>query len=280
MELQIPMDPVPLFARITGPEEGEILVLLAGPGDTHEYMLPLDRLASERLRVVAYDQRGVGRSPAPEGTALAYAEHVADLERLRAHFGVGRMHLLGHSWGGALATLYAAAHPDRVASLLLVGSLVVAPGLWEAGRQNLMNRVMQLTRQGLVTRPAGFDCNDRVKAAAPAYFADPRFPVPEVIMAGNMNCQVDWHITESLKGVDVRPRLAPLRVPAMVIQGDSDFLGLDIAQASMEALRAAKPELVVVPRCGHFPWFECPTPFFAAAQRFLREVVAAPAPAQ
>lgn len=274
------MEPVPLFARITGPEEGELLVLLSGPGDTHDYMVPLERLASERLRVVAYHQRGVGRSPAPEGTALTYAEHVADLERLRAHFGVGRMHLLGHSWGGALATLYAAAHPDRVASMILVGSLVAAPGLWEAGPQNLADRVMQLTREGILRRPAGFDCNDRFKAAAPAYFAAPRFPVPEAILAGKMNCQVDWHITQSVKGVDVRPRLATVRAPAMVIQGDGDFVGLDLARAHVEALRAAKPELVVLPSCGHFPWFECPDPFFAAAQRFLEQVVADAAPAQ
>ena len=275
------MDPVPLFARVTGPEDGELLVLLAGgPGDTHDYMLPLERLASERLRVVAYDQRGVGRSPAPEGTAFTYAEHVADLERLRTHFGVERMHLLGHSWGGALAMLYAAAHPDHVASMLLVGSPVVAPVLSETGLQNLVNRILQLSREGIITRPDGFDCNARVKAAAPAYFADPRFPVPEAIGAGTINCEVSWHISESLKGVDVRPQLAPVRAPVMVIQGDSDFLGLDLARATVEALRAAKPELVVLPSCGHFPWFECPAPFLAAAQRFLDRVVAGSAPAR
>ncbi|HUS14644.1 MAG TPA: alpha/beta fold hydrolase, partial [Chloroflexia bacterium] len=53
-----------LFVRsVGGYDGGPVLVLLhGGPGISHEYMMPLEVLASEELRVVSYDQRGVGRS--------------------------------------------------------------------------------------------------------------------------------------------------------------------------------------------------------------------------
>jgi len=53
------------------------------------------------------------------------AEHVADLEALRGHWQLDRLTVVGYSWGGLLALLYALEHPDRIARLALVSSAPV-----------------------------------------------------------------------------------------------------------------------------------------------------------
>ena len=84
--------------------------------------LDLEPLARNR-RVIYYDQRGNGRSDlidAPE--RLAIDRHIADLDSVRRHFRLGRMVLLGNSWGGLLVSAYAAAHPDRIERMILHAS--------------------------------------------------------------------------------------------------------------------------------------------------------------
>jgi pimeloyl-ACP methyl ester carboxylesterase len=78
------------------------------------------RSLGTRFRAVTFDQRGVGESSC-DGSYRA-EDYLADIDAVRAHLGVGTVHLLGHSWGGLLAQLYASEFPDRVASLCLLNS--------------------------------------------------------------------------------------------------------------------------------------------------------------
>lgn len=97
-----------------------VLVLHGGPGGRTRPE-PLQWLAGAPLgRLVAYDQRGCGRSePAGRLVANTTAHLVADIERLRRHLGLQRWALLAGSWGAVPALAYAAAHPQRVAGLFL-----------------------------------------------------------------------------------------------------------------------------------------------------------------
>ncbi|HEX4573505.1 MAG TPA: alpha/beta fold hydrolase, partial [Gemmatimonadales bacterium] len=105
-----------LYTRRAG-DGPPVVVLHGGPGAHHDYLLPqYDRLALRRA-LLYYDQRGGGRSPVPRETPVGWREHVADLEALRAHWGLEQLVLLGYSWGGLLAVLYALEHPDRVGQL-------------------------------------------------------------------------------------------------------------------------------------------------------------------
>ncbi|MEO6470105.1 MAG: alpha/beta fold hydrolase, partial [Acidimicrobiia bacterium] len=106
-----------------------VLLLHGGPG-CPDYLAPVAACLSVRFRAVTFDQRGVGASPA-NGT-FDIADYVADIEAVRCHLGVETMHVLGHSWGGLLAQLYANDHPARVASLVLANS---ATGVGEQWKQ-------------------------------------------------------------------------------------------------------------------------------------------------
>ena len=73
-------------------------------------------------RIVLFDQRGCGRST-PRGRIEenTTAHLVRDIEALREHLGLERLMLFGGSWGATLALAYAAAHPRRIAALVLRG---------------------------------------------------------------------------------------------------------------------------------------------------------------
>jgi proline iminopeptidase len=121
-----------------------IVFVHGGPGYPARQPMPwLDALAAD-YRVHYYDQRGCGRSTRPfdrfenpnawanmkqlEGT-LGLGAQVADLERIRRLLGEERLILIGHSFGGFLAALYAAEFPERVEKLVLLApaNMLVMP---------------------------------------------------------------------------------------------------------------------------------------------------------
>jgi proline iminopeptidase len=111
-----------LYVELCGNPDGmPALVLHGGPGAG---ISPFMRRFFDpaRYRVVLFDQRGTGRST-PRGRLEANTtwDLVADIERIREHLGIDRWQVFGGSWGSTLALLYAQAHPERVASLVLRG---------------------------------------------------------------------------------------------------------------------------------------------------------------
>src|SRR6267143_1850997 len=124
-ETTVELNGVRLYTRRVG-HGPPVVVLHGGPGAHHDYLLPqYDRLAEGGRVLLYYDQRGGGRSPVPRDVPVGWREQVADLEALRGHWELDRLTIVGYSWGGLLALLYALEHPDRIARLALVSSAPV-----------------------------------------------------------------------------------------------------------------------------------------------------------
>lgn len=88
-----------------------------GSGSQHGHRLLFD---PARFHAILFDQRGAGRSHPYLSTQANTTQHlVADIERIRAHFGFEKMLIVGGSWGSTLALAYAKTHPDRVSGLVL-----------------------------------------------------------------------------------------------------------------------------------------------------------------
>lgn len=119
----------------TNPEVTPLLLLHGLASATNIWDLVAPLLARER-RVVALDQRGHGRSEKPDG-GYDFASIIADDIAAADALGLGpRFAVAGHSWGANVALELAAAHPDRIAALVLVdggfGMLRQRPGAtWE-----------------------------------------------------------------------------------------------------------------------------------------------------
>jgi pimeloyl-ACP methyl ester carboxylesterase len=93
----------------------------SGSSSAAEHLVP--HLTTAGFRPVVYDQRGHGFSQKPTGAdSYQMARFVDDALRVLDACAVGRAHIVGHCLGGMVATALALAHPDRVQSLVLVGT--------------------------------------------------------------------------------------------------------------------------------------------------------------
>lgn len=136
---------MPAFSSYDGTElayreygQGEPLICLpGGPMRDSAYLGELGGLSAHR-RLIVLDLRGTGRSAVPEDPATYRCDRlVDDVEALRAHLGLDRMDLLGHSAGANLAVMYAARHPGHVARLVLVTPGASAVGIVVTGQGRL-----------------------------------------------------------------------------------------------------------------------------------------------
>lgn len=93
------------------------VVLSSSLGTTREMWEPQLEALTPRFRVIRYDHRGHGDSPAPPGP-YTLADLGGDLVALLDHLGIGRAHVCGLSLGGIVGLWLAAAHPDRVDRLV------------------------------------------------------------------------------------------------------------------------------------------------------------------
>jgi proline iminopeptidase len=125
---------------IEGAAAGTPLVFLAGgPGNDALYLRRLGQLCDgadlgRDHPLVFWDQRGTGRSRRHDAGDLNLATFEADLVALIDHLdpeGRGVV-LVGHSWGGMLATSYVNAHPSRVRGLILLEPGEYSSAIWDA----------------------------------------------------------------------------------------------------------------------------------------------------
>lgn len=126
-ELMVPVSGGRIYVRVNGPINGSKLPLVlihGGPGGTHRGLLDALELANERA-VILYDQLDSGRSDHPDDVSNWTVDRfVGELEAIRTALGIGRWHVLGHSWGGTIALEYGAQRPASLAGLVLASPLV------------------------------------------------------------------------------------------------------------------------------------------------------------
>ncbi|MDX8353816.1 alpha/beta hydrolase [Cognatiyoonia sp. IB215182] len=114
------------------PSQPTVIVVHGGPGGDHRALLPLQAL-EDWYHVVFYDQRGSGLSARVSAEQLNLDTFVADLDAIVALYGRGQpVHLIGHSWGGGLAAIYTARHPQKVDRLVLAEPVPLTPRMAEA----------------------------------------------------------------------------------------------------------------------------------------------------
>ncbi len=264
--------------RVLG--DGAPLVCLpGGPGRAAEYLGDLGGLSTSR-RLIPLDQRGVGLSADPADPATFRVDRlVDDVESLRAHLGLDRMDLLAHSAGSVLATLYAAAHPDRLSALILVTPGLSAIGVEPSGER--FDAVLaRLT--GEPWYPAAMAALERISSGELSIEA---FRESRPLFYGRWDETAEAHATVGITlrhqaaregffgegAFDVsatRSALKRLTAPVLLYAGDLDPL------ISPDMVREAAPvfgdaTVVVQPGAGHFPWLDDPAAFATAIASFL-----------
>jgi proline iminopeptidase len=274
--------------RIAYNETGKgspLIVVHGGPGMDHLTMkadlAPLER----RHRVIYYDQRGGGRSTLPDDPALLTIDHhVDDLEALRRTLGLDKVTLVAHSFGPAIAALYAIRYPQHVERMVLISPIPPRKGkFFEEFGANLASRVSpeELKKAGELQRSLA--TAEDAKKVCHEYWAimtKPRLaksvPVsvvksdmcggpPEALRNGGKTNRAtfgslgDWNWTADLGRV---------QAPTLIIHGEEDAIPMTMVEEWATALPHAR--ILRLPHTAHFPYAERPETVFPAIETFLR----------
>ncbi|HEU5376435.1 MAG TPA: alpha/beta fold hydrolase [Ktedonobacteraceae bacterium] len=212
------------------------LVLCNGGPGFDDYLAPVAAMIDDLVQVHRWEQRGCGRSAAIP--PYDHATCLADLEKLREHFGHHRWIVGGHSWGADLALDYATAYPNRVLALLYLAGTGITQEWWPAFEQARRERSEPL--------PA---------------FASPLNQ--EVYRAGQRSRAV------YLQNPQLGERLRTLDLPALIVQGGDDLRPNWPAEQVARLLPRA--HFCVIPQAAHCLWLTHPHQLQHVLRRFLQE---------
>ncbi|MEO7744608.1 MAG: 3-oxoadipate enol-lactonase [Actinomycetota bacterium] len=196
-----------------GPADAPVLVLAGSLGSTQRMWDPIVPTLAEHLRVVTYDARGHGLSPAPTGP-YAIKDLADDLVLLLDTVGVERAHLGGLSMGGMTAMRLAARDPRRVGSMtLLCTSAQLGPA------QGWLDRA-DAVRAGGVASVAPVIVERWLTPAAVR--RDPALVASLVEMISSSSDHGYAACCEAIAEMDLRPDLASITAPTLAIAGEQD----------------------------------------------------------
>jgi proline iminopeptidase len=271
------------YRRIGNGPGTPILALHGGPGGTSCRFEVLAPLARERP-VIFYDQLGSGRSDHPSDTSLwNVSRFVEELAAVRTALNLERVHLLGHSWGGALAAEYmAAAKPAGVASLILSSPLIDTPR-WIADADTLRAALPPAIRtvldneerKGTLDSPAYMAATDSFYARHVSRLPTVNIPRCEGVASNDTIYRQMWGPTEFLSTGSLRTwsraaDLAAVTQPTLFITGEFDEARPTTLETFRRTMRDA--ELVVIPGAAHAAMRERPAEYIAAVRAFLAKV--------
>jgi len=274
-----------LFYRSYGkPTKGTVLCLHGGPGATHDYLLSLEDLAQFGYRVVLIDQLGCGKSERPRGTSLyTIAHNVEEVEGVRIALRLGKVHLMGSSYGGALAIATALKYQRNLRSLIVTGGLASVP-LTVREMRRLVNRLPPKTRATIAKYEAIEDFqNPKYLAAVDVFYRRYvcRLPVwPREVTYSferisrpvyfTMNGPNEFTIIGTIKDWDVTDQLPTIRVPTLVTVGRYDEVTPRVAESIHRGIRGS--ELVRFEKSAHLAMWEERAHYIEVLRDFLNGV--------
>ncbi len=271
-----------LFYRSYGRSvKGTVLCLHGGPGATHDYLLSLEDLAQFGYRVVMIDQLGCGKSDRPRGTALyTIAHNVEEVEAVRKALRVGKVHLMGSSYGGALAIATALKYQRNLRSLVLTGGLASVP-LTVREMKRLIARLPRDTRAAISKYEAKGDFeNPKYLEAVMEFYRRHvcRLPVwpREVVYSFEhlsrpvyftMNGPNEFTIIGTIKDWDVTADLPKINLPTLITTGRYDEVTPRVAGSIHRGIRGSR--LVRFEKSAHLPMWEERAHYIEVVREFL-----------
>lgn len=239
-------------------------------------------------RVLMYDKAGVGLSD-PVVKVRTIEERAEELESVMDAAGFERAALFGVSEGGPASIVFAAAHPERVRALVLMGSTAVAPipfdGLWEEAVDRDPSELRRYIRDYLGEMYAPDEAQiARLQAlgravrdawgtgAAMALFTPSIRSRQQLGMIERVSASPGMvrAAVAALAGLDVRSILPVLDVPTLVVHALGDPVPVQLGHYLADHIRGAR--MVEVIGDDHAPWLTQPEVTIGAIEEFLTGV--------
>lgn len=260
-----------------------LLCLPGGPGRASAYLEELGGLSAERT-LVRLDTRATGHSEVPaDPSSLRFDRLAGDVEALREHLSLEQVDVLGHSAGCLVAQAWAAAHPERVHSLVLVTPTDRLQGGQRAdvaairqGRQGEDWYAEAAEAQAALADAPPAQQQALVRATRPFFYGrwDERTQAHAATADRQSSKRAELGFGAGIEDVDLAGMLAVLAdldVPVLVLGGERDAL-TGVAAVALVAGSFPRAQTVVLPGAGHFPWVDEPEAFRAVVSGFLAGV--------
>ncbi len=261
-----------------------LLILHGGPGGRSCVFAQLSALTDDRP-VILYDQLGSGRSERPDDPSLWTVERsVEELATVRRALGLERVHLLGHSWGAALAAEYVIARrPDGIASVIFSSPYLGTPQ-WVADMEILKAELPDYVQRVIANNEAaGTTGSDEYLTATEFFYMRHlyhRYPVPQRpecdgSVYGDPVYQAMWGpseftVTGSLKTFDRTADLHRIKAPVLFMTGQYDEARPETV-AGFQRLTPGS-QFVLIADAAHMVMLEQPEVYATAIRTFLRDV--------
>jgi pimeloyl-ACP methyl ester carboxylesterase len=249
-------------ARVAGPEDGRVVLLLHGfPQTSRGWAAQLDALATAGYRAVAVDQRGYSPGARPDDPAAYAMDHLIDdvlgiVDALDAE----QVDLVGHDFGGSVAWTVAGHHPDRVRTLTIASTphplaFVRAYQARDAtpSDQNQRSGYMRAFREAPRGQIEAQLLADGAAGLRQAYAGLPEASIAahieDMSAPGVLVAAVDWYRAMSAKASVAVP---PCPVPTLYVWSDRDpSIGRAAADAT-EELVTGPYDFVVLEGVSHW----------------------------
>jgi len=272
-----------LFYEIYGKDgkKGTIFCLHGGPGGTLDDFQPLIALSNFGYKVIMYNQMGSHKSQVPKNKSLLTVEHyVEEVEALRLALDLGKINIIGQSWGGMLAMAYALKYQSNLKCMITNGGPASVPlCLSEMTKRKLELPVeVQKTLQKYEGE-SDYE-NPEYKHATEIYYRNflcrlPQWP-SELLYAmqhlSKLVYETMWGPTEfvcvgALRYWDITTDLHEIRVPTLVTCGRYDEVSPVVCRSAHEQMKNSR--FHIFENSAHESMWDEPETYLATVRPFL-----------
>jgi len=259
-----------------------LFCLNGGPGLPCDYVRDAhSRLSQSGYRVVCFDQLGCGQSDRPTDPSLwTLARYVEEVEIVRTHLGLGRVHLLGQSWGTWLGIEYALTYPDAFKTIILADGSADIPHL--VSELERLRGALGAETVAMMQRHEAEGTLDHPEYAGALAVLNYRHVCRLQTWPDAVNASLnDWNMapymeiqgpnefcyTGSIKNWRRVDDLPNITQPALVLCGLHD----ELTPACSRLIHHNLPnsQIKVFPNSSHLPFWEEQEDYFATLQAFL-----------
>lgn len=271
-------DSVGIYYRVFGIGR-PILIINGGPGMNSDGFVPLAKSLANKYQTIIFDQRGTGKSVLKrlDSSTITMKKMIEDIEAIRKVLKIDQWIVLGHSFGGMLASYYACFYPSHIKGLILSSSGGINLGLTKYLNQSINSKLTVKQRDTVNfwnERIANGDTSyfarfHRGLALAHAYVYNQKFipTIAERLTQGNniVNGLI-WADLLRIK-FDCSGRLSHFQKPVLIIQGKQDIIAGKTAEAAHHIFKNSK--IVIMDSCIHYGWLDQPGIYFQSVDKFM-----------
>ncbi|WP_343704838.1 alpha/beta hydrolase [Flavobacterium sp.] len=284
-----------LYIKTYGNEKNKAVIFIHGGPSGNATLFEgttAQNLADQGFYVIAYDRRGEGRSADPNAK-FTYDEAFQDLNSIYATYNLKKAIILGHSFGGLVATLYTNKYPQNVSALVLAGALFSQQETYDhildTLKKKYSNDSEQLKRITIVENLDKNSADYRKKcfelagennffkmpnptAESKKLYAD--YEAGEFFKTNirNKNAPLVFYQNEKQNNIDTRQILKKIKtagVPIYGIYGKQDGIFSSAQINSLKAITGEK-RFAFLDNCSHYLFVDQQTAFLSKLKYWLK----------